>query len=46
MLIGDSSMTNGQLNSYLESIKLIVESTEDKQQIIKAIEKLQEKLKE
>ena len=39
-------MTNKQLNSYLESIKLIVESTEDKQQIIKAIEKLQEKLKE
>lgn len=44
-MFGDA-MTNKQLNSYLESIKLIVESTEDKQQIIKAIEKLQEKLKE
>ena len=46
MLIGDCIMTNKQLNSYLESIKIIAENTKDNQEIIKAIEKLQEKLKE
>ncbi len=39
-------MSNKQLNSYLEAIKIIVKNSADKENIIKAIEQLQKKLKE
>lgn len=39
-------MTNKQLASYLESLKIIVQNSTDKNEIIKAIEQIQEKLKE
>jgi hypothetical protein len=39
-------MSNKQLNSYLEAIKIIAQTTTDNTQIIKAIEQLQQKLKE
>lgn len=39
-------MSNKQLLSYLEALKIIVISSLDKENIIKAIEQLQSKLKE
>ena len=41
-----NAMSNKQLNSYLEAIKIIAQTTTDNKQIIKAIEQLQQKLKE
>ena len=39
-------MTNKELASYLEAVKIIVENATTKAEILKAIEKLQCKLKE
>ena len=44
MFSGDVIMSNKELDSYLEALKIIAETTEDTEQIIKAIEKLQKKL--
>ena len=43
---GKQIMSNKQLNSYLEAIKIIVKNSADKENTIKAIEQLQKKLKE
>ena len=39
-------MTNKELASYLEAVKIIVQTANNKAEILKAIEKLQCKLKE
>ena len=39
-------MTNKQMLTFLEAIKIIIESSSDRENIIKAIEQLQSKLKE
>lgn len=38
-------MTNKELSSYLEAIRIIVEISNDKSDIVKALEQLQSKLK-
>lgn len=43
---GAKHMTNKQLNSYLESIKIIAQNATSPEQIVEAIELLQEKLTE
>ena len=40
------NMTTKQLSSYLEALKIIVEKAKDKSEILKAIEQIQERLKE
>jgi hypothetical protein len=42
---GQHTMSNKQLNSFLESLKIIVENATDKESILKAIEQPQSKLK-
>ncbi len=43
---GLKQMSNKQLNSYLEAIKLIAQTAKDTAEIIRAIEQLQSKLNE
>jgi hypothetical protein len=42
---GQKAMTNKELSSYLEAIRIIVEISNDKSDIVKALEQLQSKLK-
>ena len=46
MTEGREAMTNKELASYLEALKIIVQSASSTTEIIEAIEKLQSKLKE
>ena len=39
-------MTNGELNSYLEAIKIIAQNAKTTEEIVKAIIQLQERLQE
>ncbi len=42
---GKSTMSNKQLNSFLESLKIIIQNAADKESVLNAIEQLQNKLK-
>lgn len=43
---GKKSMTNKQLDSYLEAIKLIAQNASSLETVVNAIEQLQNKLKQ
>ena len=43
---GKKSMTNKQLDSYLEAIKLIAQNASNLETVVNAIEQLQNKLKQ
>jgi len=43
---GKKTMSNKQLLSFLEALKIIVNNSSDRENIIKAIEQLQDKLQE
>jgi hypothetical protein len=40
------TMTNKQLNSFLEALKIIIQSSSDRENILKYIEQIQTKLNE
>lgn len=40
------TMTNKQLNSFLEALKIIIQSSSDRENILKYVEQIQTKLNE
>ena len=41
---GKEPMTNGEMDGYMEAVKIIAEMAADTETVIKAIERIQEKL--
>lgn len=46
MLKGDENMSNKEFNSYLEMLIILTEKAQSKEEIIKDIKRIQEKLSE